>query len=309
MKVYLAGERSGAEAKVERQGEERWDSPIWLTHVKRRLFSYFYHNKNNKPSEDILASHKLGLDLFLDSGAFSAFSKGALININDFSEFVKKTQTMWTTCSSLDHIGQGEESAIGSKKNFDWLRNTGAKIQPVFHVREPDKYLEQYMAEGWDYIFIGGMVPETTVWLKDRLDGLWDKVLADKEGRPKVKTHGFGLTDQKLMFRYPWYSVDSTSWLMTGIFGGCLLVTPDKRVLKIMFSKDSPTRKKINGWHFSTLKAVEKDEIRELMEPYNITPEQCAEHYSFRDTINAAMFQQMEILGAEIFVREHQTLF
>lgn len=309
MKLYLAGERTGASLEDAISGNTE-GHPIWLAHVKRRLFSYFYHNRNNKPSEDIQASYKIGLDLFLDSGAFTAFSKNAVIPLDTYAEFVKETFPFWTTCSSLDAIGSGEESAKGSRENFLKLRDMGAKVQPVFHVREPDEYLVQYIKEGWDYIFIGGMVPETTEWLRERLDFLWDKYLSDQEGKPVVKTHGFGLTDLDLMFRYPWFSVDSSSWLVYGIYGWSALITEGKKVIKVAFSNDKISLlKKRNSWHFQNMKPQEQEQIRKWMAPYKITPEQCAVHYSFRDAVNASTFQWLENFGISKFVREKRTLF
>jgi hypothetical protein len=36
---------------------------------------------------------------------------------------------------------------------------------------------------------------------------------------PRVKVHGVGMTSFDVMLRYPWYSVDSTSWIITGRTG------------------------------------------------------------------------------------------
>ena len=93
MKVYLAGERDAV-------GD-------WLKGVKRRLFSYYYHGlKTNELTATIKESIKLKHDLFLDSGAFTAFTKGIEININRYAEYIKKTEGIWSVCSNLDTIGK-----------------------------------------------------------------------------------------------------------------------------------------------------------------------------------------------------------
>lgn len=302
MRIYLAGERQSA-------GPDPNTAPIWLKHVKRRLFSYFYHNAaGNSPDTDILTSHKLGLDLFLDSGAFTAFTKNVTIDPKDFSAFIKNSKGIWSVCSSLDAIGRGVEAAEASYTNLKTLEALGVKVQPVFHVREPDDYMRKYIDEGYDYIFIGGMVPETTLWLMERLDGLWHNILTKPDGTPKVKIHGFGLTDQKLMFRYPWYSVDSSSWLMTGVYGACVFRTTSG-LKKVVFSDESPEARKWNGWHYKNLPEAAQRQVDEWLKPYEVTAAECSRHYSFRDAVNAAVFQSMEDMAASKFHGIQQTLF
>lgn len=305
MKVYLAGERQQASVRIfgtEALAEEVKDrrakdgQPLWVQHCTRRLFSYFYHGKNNEPSPDILGSSQLGMDLFLDSGAFTAFTKGVTINPEDYAKFIHNSDSLWTAKSSLDAIGNPE-------KSYEYLKileSLGCKVQPVFHAREEDKWLKKYLDEGYDYIFIGGMVPETTEWLTGWLDRLFTEYLSNPDGTPRIKLHGFGLTDQKLMFRYPWHSVDSTSWLMTGIFGACVFTTP-QGLRKVVFSEDSPEAKKFNGWHYNTQPPMVQKIIDGWLEEFGITAEQLASHYSFRDAVNAATFQRMESMGTDHF--------
>lgn len=320
MKIYLAGERDQNIEEMRRRSGTDLIGSIWTQYVKRRLFSYYYHgykgsnfkkDKKTGLSVPIAEAVEFKWDLFLDSGAFTAFTKGAVIPIEEYAEYVMQTkaQGIWTTCSSLDAIGQGREAAVQTYKFFARLRNLGADVQPVFHVREPDEALKYYVDSGeWDYLFIGGMVPETTQWLKIRLDSLWAKILTDKDGRPKIKVHGFGLTDQQLMFRYPWWSVDSSSWLMTGIFGSCMFRTADNFLRKVVFSEDSPTARKFKGWHYNNLPKEAKAQVDKWLEPYGVTPEQLSQHYSFRDVVNAAVFQSLEDLGTEVFIEEQPTL-
>lgn len=301
MKLYLAGER-----------EESPLVNIWKA-ARRRLFSYYYHGFNLPgPSQRIVDAKELGLELFLDSGAFTAFTKKHTIPAEQYADFVKSTRDWWSVCSSLDVIGRGEEAAAASYKVFHDLRRMGADVIPVFHVREPDSYLEKYIAEGHEYLAIGGMVPESTPWLMDRLDGLWGTILTNPNGTPKVKVHGFGLTVFSLMFRYPWYSVDSTSWLMTGIYGACVLPTP-QGIKRVFFSDGSPQARKADGWHYHSLTLTPNDPRRAtvdaILERYGVTAAQCAETYQYRDLVNAAVYQDLESQGVEEFHIRQPTLF
>lgn len=316
MKIYLAGERSATEVgtRVSLAGEKAIG--VWAKYVQRRLYSFFYHGfsghrisaMKNGLSLDIAEDAEKGIDLFLDSGAFTSFTKQKEIPITEYADYVKRTFPIWTVCSSLDAIGRGEEAAQKSYENFRKLRDLGAMVKPVWHVREPDHWLQRYLDEGETHFFIGGMVPETTQWLKERLDGIWSSVLTNKDGTAKAKVHGFGLTTQTLMFRYPWHSVDSTSWLATGIFGACMFRIGN-RIQKIVFSESSPEARKFKGWHYNTLPKQSKEMVDSWLEPYSITARQLADHYSYRDVINAAVFQGLEDLGTDRFIASQGTLF
>jgi uncharacterized protein Usg len=108
------------------------------------------------------------------------------------------------------------------------------------------------------------MVPESTSYLMKWLDRLWGNILTDKKGRPLIKVHGFGLTTASLMTRYPWYSVDSTSWLMAAASGSIYYHSPDWRIVlkAIAYSDQSPARK-VRRAHFRTLSKKEQKIIRQ----------------------------------------------
>jgi hypothetical protein len=44
-------------------------------------------------------------------------------------------------------------------------------------------------------------------------------MITNAQGKALVKTHGFGVTSIPLMMRYPFHTVDSTSWVKSGGFG------------------------------------------------------------------------------------------
>lgn len=302
MKLYLAGEREGSKN----------DSINVWANAKRRLFSFFYHGFRNGGTPTVHVEGARHLDLFLDSGAFTAFTKKETIPPRLYADYMKRTEGYWSVCSSLDVIGSGESAAQASYDVFCELRSLGADVIPVFHVREPDHWLHRYVEEGYPYIAIGGMVPESSRWLKGRLDGLWGNILTSAEHKPKLQVHGFGLTTFDLMFRYPWYSVDSTSWLMTGVYGACVLPV-NGRVRRVFFSQESPQARKIDGWHYNSLTLVPNDPRRAavdtILEKYGVTAEQCGQTYQYRDLVNAAVYQDLEAFGITEFHITQQTLF
>lgn len=302
MKVYLAGERAYTPENLK----------LLLGVQKRRLFSYYYHGsaasqfgRQGELSPETQTAIDAGLELFLDCGAFTAFTKNVTIDLADYAEFVRRHGKHYSAISSLDDTTKHPEI---SYKNLKELEKLGVKSCPVYHAREPVEWLERYIDEGHDYIFLGGLVPETTAWLKEWLDQLWDTHLTNKDGTPRVRVHGFGLTTLELLVRYPWYSVDSSSWLMIGVYGG-IVMRRGKRLFTVAISNQSKATDMLRAQHFAALSKMEQSQIRHELAKLHITPEQCSETYVYRDIVNAWTFQNLEDLGPSHFIRQNEGFF
>lgn len=219
MRIYIAGNEEGV--SVYRAGfiRDRRVPSLW-SYYKFRLGTV-------KPR--ILGLGK-SADLFLDSGAFSAFSKGITIDLPEYVHFVQDHLELLKHYSVLDVIGDAE----GTYRNQRRMEEAGLSPLPCFHYGEDEKWLVRYLKEGYQYISLGGMVPISARALQAWLRRLFSKYLCDEEGVPKVKVHGFGLSTLSLLKEFPWYSVDSTSWLSAGIAGSILC--PSKRSGRLDFS-------------------------------------------------------------------------
>ena len=185
------------------------------------------------------------VDLFLDSGAFSALTQGVEIDIQEYIKFIKEHEDVIDIYANLDVIG----SAEGTWKNQITMEKAGLNPMPVYHYGEDVKWLKRYLKRGYDYIALGGLVGASSSALKSWLDPIWKDYLTTDDGMPIIKVHGFGLTSLTLMKRYPWYSVDSTSWVVTGRMGSIMIPLPDhsnggwdymKNPLKVDVSSQSP---------------------------------------------------------------------
>ena len=306
MKIYLAI-GGGLTANMIATGE----LPLWIQRTKRRLFSYHYfHTADNRAQEDPLyCARVLKLDMFLDSGAFSAMMLGSPITCEQYAEFIHNTKDdiPWSVLSSLDEIGRGEEAARKSYENLKVLESLGCRVAPVFHVREPDHWLKKYLDEGYEYILIGGLVKENVDFARVRLDHLWEHYLTDAAGRARCKVHGFGLTVQSLMFRYPWYSVDSSSWIKYAAYGHTVFRIGNG-YRTIQTSEKSSARRKLTGYHYDTLPAAMREKVDEWFAHHGFTAEQ-AKDYNYRSAINAAVFQELEDYGIEQFKIDQPLLF
>lgn len=248
------------------------------------LESYHYIGKNDKYIKEIRED---GKKIFLDSGAFSMFTQGIEVDLRGYVDFINRNKDVIEVASVLDGIGDPELTLTNQKK----LEDMGAEVLPCFHYGEDPKFLEYYL-ENYDHITLGGMVPISTPQLRIWLDEIWDKWLTDDAGLPIVKVHGFGLTVLSLMKRYPWYSVDSTSWVRTGRFGGIFWTRDDGSETKLTISDQSPKTKEF-GMHYDSMAPAERDSIAEVITGKGFDPEELRSIYWKRDLWNIQYFKEL----------------
>lgn len=290
MKVFLAGETPMSKDQGWSQDVEGWQTGALARVIKRRLYSFYYHNRIDK---EVQASIDSGHELFLDSGAFSAHTQGKAITIDDYARFIHENGHYFSVRANLDDIG---DTGPKSWENWQTLKRMGCDVFPVHHASDTDEYIVKILSElpeDTGFMALGGLVGASRNVLREWLDRIWAKYLVKDDGTPRVRVHGFGLTDTELMIRYPWYSVDSSSWVMTGIFGGCIFREGNK-FYKVSFSDESPDKYSVDSWHYQSLTAPQKKRVDAWLARMEVTPEQLAGHYSFRHLVNARTFTEIE---------------
>lgn len=175
-----------------------------------------------------------------------------------YIQWLKRYGHHLTHYAVLDDIGDPQVTWDNQLR----MEDAGLSPIPCYHYGEPYSWLEKYI-DAYDYIAIGGMVPIGKVALLDWLDEVWGVFLSNARGEPICKVHGFGMTTFTLMERYPWYSVDSSSWLY-GAKAGAILFEVNGTMTRITVANDSPARHEA-GRHMETLTVAEykrlKDEI------------------------------------------------
>lgn len=168
------------------------------------LASYHYFKRNEEGIKSAIAK---GFNVFLDSGAFSAANSGKDINIDEYSEWVKRTGAR--IYAGLDVIGD----PISTAKNMEhMIQKHNLDPIPTFHLGSDPKHLRALYK--YPYIALGGLVFSSNV--TKYCDEIWSIILKENPG---MRVHGFGLTNFDLMARYPWYSVDSSSYKGCRRFG------------------------------------------------------------------------------------------
>jgi len=258
--------------------------------VRYYLESYHYIGRQSY----IDRIRKDGIKVFLDSGAFSAFTKGIQVDMQAYCRYIEENIDIIEVrdgtvyASVLDHIG----SAQGTYENQIAMERLGVKPLPCFHYGEDERYLEWYIAN-YDYITIGGMVPISTPQLRIWLDRIFEKYMIDGSGRPKIKFHAFGLTTLSLMKRYPWYSVDSSSWVQMAATGNLLI--PGHGTISV--SAQSPSLKKQNQ-HIDNVAPLIKDAIIKKFEDRGFEIDRLRNEYISRWVYNIQSYKEINL---EIF--------
>jgi hypothetical protein len=165
-------------------------------------------------------------NLIIDSGAFSAWSKDISISLQEYITFCRELMEI-AECPvafmSLDKIAgsrgdgqlptekQAEEACETGWKYYRQLRAAGIKVIPTFHQFDDFDWLFRLLDDGIDYVALsprkGGVLPADKVeWLGQ----------AFKEIGLDTKVHGLGIAGSEPMESFPFYSVDSSSWLQGG---------------------------------------------------------------------------------------------
>jgi hypothetical protein len=248
------------------------------------LESYHYVNRQSY----IDKMRRDGVKVFLDSGAFSAWSKGAEIDLPGYCRYIKDNSDIirmeddTVMASVLDSIGDDQ----GTYENQMRMETLGVRPLPCFHYGEDPRYLEYYVAN-YSYITLGGMVAQSTKNLLVWLDEMWEKYLTDGAGRPKTKVHAFGVTTPILMKRYPWFSVDSSSWVQVAANGSILY---EGRAMAI--SDQSPNRK-VENQHFLTFTPMQQEAIRRKLADQGYSYERLSTEYLSRWIYNINAYVEM----------------
>jgi hypothetical protein len=145
----------------------------------------------------------------LDNGAFSAWTKGKVIDYDGFIDFTAR----WSRHPAFDwavipDVIDGDEVA-----NDDFLAQWPRQLPgvPVWHLHESLKRLQR-LAEEWPRVCLGSSglysKPNSKSWW-GRISEAMDAVCVD--GQPLCKLHGLRMLDPRIFTKLPLSSADSTN--------------------------------------------------------------------------------------------------
>lgn len=176
--------------------------------------------------------------LTIDSGAFSVWSKGDVIDIDKYINFCLDVKAEVPQTTELNFVNldvlpgqfgrmptndERKQSVEQGWKNMEYMESRGLKVIPVFHQHEDFSWLEKMMKHT-DYI---GISPANDVSMKQKLAWL-NQVFSIT--RATIKTHGFAVTAYDQLINYPFFSVDSSSWSSGGRFARIPVITKEGKL-------------------------------------------------------------------------------
>ena len=175
--------------------------------------------------------------LFIDSGAWSAHSKGKEVNIDDYIAFLNEYDDYFYIYAELDKIPgefrkpktieQQLEAPVISWQNYLYMKDkvkSRDKLLPVFHQGEDFKWLENMLEytheDTGKHIPYIGISPANDSSITGKIAFIKKCFeVIQKSSNPDVKTHAFGMTSLDILEQYPFTSADSTSYLICAING------------------------------------------------------------------------------------------
>lgn len=150
--------------------------------------------------------HRYGFrDWSMDSGAFSANNSGKVIDLQEYIEACQQLlaeDPQLVEVFALDVIGDWK----ASMRNCERMWAAGVPAMPVFHANDPWHVLEGMMGD-YPKIGIGGVAgflrsaPKKIEFYGQIFARAWP-----------CKIHALGLASMPIMRRFPFHSVDASSW-------------------------------------------------------------------------------------------------
>lgn len=298
MHIYTAAVYSNSYPKGMNRYEKLEENEREILHgLPHILESWHYVGKQSF----VDAMRENGAKVFLDSGAFSAYTLGVTLSVDEYCDYIKRNRDIIreedgiVMASVLDGIGDARQTGI----NQTAMEERGVRPLPCFHFGEPPEYLEWYV-KNYEYITLGGMVGASTAQLREWLEKVWQGYLLDGSGRAKIKVHGFGITAVPLMEEFDWYSCDSSSWIQSAAFGSIVMpgVSAKNPAMPVAVSSKSPSRHDV-GQHITTLSPPERQYLHEVLAANGFTEERVGEVYESRAAYNLWAFCEVNKLMNE----------
>ena len=219
-----------------------------------------------------------GGKLVVDSGAYSAWSRGIEFDMDEYIDYLHTSGAIdiafWVAEADVipGHMGseptqeENEQAPEESWQNYLYMIERvrwPKKVVPIFHQGEDFKHLRrmlEYRFKDGEHIPYIGISPSNDVHMSERIswyDQVW-KIIKESPN-PDVLTHNFGMTNISVMEQYPSYSSDSSTWLRSASLGNIQIVVDGK--MKTFYVSDRQPN--IHN-HIDKMSPAVKDAIEEV---------------------------------------------
>lgn len=147
------------------------------------------------------------MDFLADSGAFSAYTGGKVITIDEYADWCLKHADVINAAATMDVIGDPKATARNTDRLMARLDHR-VPVMAVFHTGSPWEELHR-ICRDHRYVALGGAVyagHRTQAMLR------WCVKAHQIAREHDTRLHGFGLTKPPYPEILPWYSADSSYW-------------------------------------------------------------------------------------------------
>jgi len=250
---------------------------------------------------------KRNTKILLDSGAFTflrlASKKGKEASEKDkreyldrYVQFIKENKDLFNAYVNLDVIYDPE----ASWKNQEYMESQGLSPMPVYHLGEDVKHFIR-MLDNYEYVGVGGAVGGGYD-RKGQLRCFNQLFSIMLERSPKTRIHVFGKTDWFVMTRFPWYSLDSTTWLQVAAYGSIFVPRYDFKKGEFTFEKPPvmlgvsdilKQRDCISDHVEVAFSKVEMEKLLEYLDETGFTLKQLGEDYGSRWLFNIMYYETL----------------
>ena len=273
--LYFAGAKNTiVEPYLQSRNANRLCSQL----IDRKCVEFWCENKSEQSK------------LFLDSGAYTAYTKGVELSVDEYIDYINSITSHLTIVAQLDTIPgrygypKTKEEILNAPKlswdNYLYMRKKliePNKLVPIFHQGEDFKWLKnmlEWVDEKGNHIEYIGVSPAVDVpgleeWLTECF------VIIKNSSNPNVKTHAFGLTQLSVLERFPYTSADSTSWKLAAAMGsiftpwGTLYMSSRNAKPNSFFAQPEDAKEKVIKYiekqNFTLEEVMEKDTVRYII--------------------------------------------
>lgn len=181
---------------------------VKITFPVDALVSYHYY-REDKDMAPLAATGRLRL--IGDSGAFSALTQGARIDLAEYATWVARWREHLFWAAALDVIGDPH----ATHRNWLVLRDRyGLSTVPTLHAGGGTSWLDVYAAEGVDLVGLGGLVGKAAAAFR------W-AVHIFRYARakyPEMRFHLWGVAATQYLDALPTYSADSSGAVLGELY-------------------------------------------------------------------------------------------
>lgn len=242
--------------------------------------------------------------VFIDSGAFSAHTRGAEVNVDEYCDYLNDLDEQLTIFAQVDKIPgvfrqpktreQLMHAPEESWKNYLYMRaklKSPQKLLPIFHQGEQFKWLVnmlEWTDENGQHIPYIGISPANDVTVTEKREFISKCFeIIKNSSNPDVKTHAFGMTSLDVLEAYPFTSADSTTWILVGAMGSIItkwgvVTMSDKSLSSQVGSRN----------HYRKLPKDIRDEFESYVLAHGFTLQELESDYRKRIMFNIKYLQE-----------------